>query len=241
MADQENTSPSKRKTADWERIELDYRAGVKSLREIAGEHDISEGAIRKRAKRDGWERDLAEKIQQRAEALVRTEQVRSSVRAETAAHRQATERQIIEANAEAVANVKTAHRADIRRARGIVGALFGELEVMVGEDRVALLEQLGEMMHNPDEHGRDKLNDLYHQIISLPGRSKAMKDLTSSLQSLVGMERTAYGMDDKQQVIAGGALKEMTDAERAVRLANVLANNPAALAAMMAAKKGDAA
>ena len=45
--------------ADWERIELDYRAGVKSLREIASEHGITEGAIRKRARRDGWERDLS--------------------------------------------------------------------------------------------------------------------------------------------------------------------------------------
>jgi hypothetical protein len=43
---------------DWERIELDYRAGVKTLRQIAAEHGITHGAINKRAKRDGWERDL---------------------------------------------------------------------------------------------------------------------------------------------------------------------------------------
>ena len=44
---------------DWERIELDYRAGIKSLRQIADEGGITEGAIRKRAKRDAWERDLS--------------------------------------------------------------------------------------------------------------------------------------------------------------------------------------
>lgn len=43
---------------DWEHIELDYRAGVKTLRPIAAEHGITHGAINKRAKRDGWERDL---------------------------------------------------------------------------------------------------------------------------------------------------------------------------------------
>lgn len=42
--------------ADWEAIERDYRAGVLSLREIAIPNGITEGAIRKRAKRDGWER-----------------------------------------------------------------------------------------------------------------------------------------------------------------------------------------
>ncbi|EFM4225777.1 hypothetical protein IGC89_000205 [Escherichia coli] len=32
---------------DWEAIETAYRAGVMSLREIASQHGISEGAIRK--------------------------------------------------------------------------------------------------------------------------------------------------------------------------------------------------
>lgn len=36
---------------DWEAIETAYRAGVMSLREIASQHGISEGAISKRAKR----------------------------------------------------------------------------------------------------------------------------------------------------------------------------------------------
>ena len=45
--------------ADWERIELDYRAGIKTLRQIADEHGISHVAVAKRAKRDGWTRDLS--------------------------------------------------------------------------------------------------------------------------------------------------------------------------------------
>lgn len=219
--DSASTAPKK---ADWERIESDYRAGVKSLREIAGEHGLTDGAIRKRAKRDGWSRDLAAKIQQRSEDLVRTQAVRSEVRAE----QKATERQVIEANAEAVANVKMAHRRDIARSRGIANSLFDELEQMVGQEQVALLMELGDLLRSEDENGRDKLNDLYHQIISLPGRSKAMKDLTASMQSLVGLERIAYGMDDKQQLVAGGVIKDMTDAERAVRLANLLKSPNAA-------------
>lgn len=70
------------KDPDWERIELDYRAGIKSLRQIAGEHGVSEGAIRKRAKRDDWTRDLNAKIQSKADELVRKESVRTLVRTE---------------------------------------------------------------------------------------------------------------------------------------------------------------
>jgi hypothetical protein len=55
------------KTVDWERIEADYRAGVKSLRETAGAHGITEGAIRKRAKQHGWTRDLKDKVRAKAD------------------------------------------------------------------------------------------------------------------------------------------------------------------------------
>lgn len=47
---------------NWNTVEVDYRAGIKSLRVMATENGITEGAIRKRAKRDSWERDLAAKI-----------------------------------------------------------------------------------------------------------------------------------------------------------------------------------
>ena len=41
---------------DWERIELDYRAGVKTLREIADKSGITHAAICKRAKNHAWTR-----------------------------------------------------------------------------------------------------------------------------------------------------------------------------------------
>lgn len=49
-----------KKPTDWERIELDYRAGILTLREMASAHGISNVSIHKRAKRDGWVR--AEKV-----------------------------------------------------------------------------------------------------------------------------------------------------------------------------------
>ncbi|MGQ0422476.1 hypothetical protein ACT4US_31470, partial [Bacillus sp. HC-Mk] len=57
--------------------------GGTSLREIASQHGISEGAIRKRAKRDDWSRDLNAKIQQKADDLVRKQEVRKQVRNES--------------------------------------------------------------------------------------------------------------------------------------------------------------
>lgn len=43
-------------TPDWEAIESAYRAGVLVLRDIGEQYGVTEGAIRKRAKKLGWVR-----------------------------------------------------------------------------------------------------------------------------------------------------------------------------------------
>jgi hypothetical protein len=42
---------------DWAKIEAEYRAGVRSIREIAREHGVSQPAISKYAQRHGWTRE----------------------------------------------------------------------------------------------------------------------------------------------------------------------------------------
>ena len=184
-----------KKTPDWERIEADYRAGIKTLRQIAGEHGVTHGAINKRAKRDGWSRDLSSKIAAKADELVS----KSAVSTQVSTDSRISERAVIDANAQAIVSVRLSHRRDIQRSRSITIRLLEELELQSGRENTELLEQLGELMRREDERGQDKLNDLYHKIISLPGRAKTMKDLGESLRVLVTLERQAFGLDDKDQ------------------------------------------
>lgn len=179
---------------DWDQIELDYRAGVKSLRQIASEQNVSEGAIRKRSKRDDWSRDLSKKIQAKADDLVRKETVRSEVRTKITI----SEKDTIDANANVVASIRITHRKDISRARSISMKLFDELELMVGAENVSLLQQLGELLYSPDDKGMDKLNDLYMKVINLPNRVKAIKELSDTMKTLVALERQAYGLEEKE-------------------------------------------
>ena len=190
---------------DWEAIESAYRAGLMSLREIASQHGISEGAIRKRAKRDDWSRDLAAKVKERADDLVRKAEVRKQVRTETAL----SERVLIEATAEVVAAVRMEHRGDIRRAREITNALFDELGAECAD--VDSLRKLGELMLSPDENGRDKLNEIYHSIISMPERVKAVKALSDALKNLIGLERQAYDIDGPEGDNSVKQLSELMD------------------------------
>lgn len=190
---------------DWEAIESAYRAGVMSLREIASQHNISEGGIRKRAKRDDWSRDLKAKVKERADDLVRKAEVRKQVRTETVL----SERVLIEATAEVIATVRMEHRGDIRRARTLANALFDELEAECAD--VESLRKLGELMLDPDDNGRDRLNELYQAIISMPERVKAMKALSETLKNLVGLERQAYGMDEGEKDKVVDALSDLMD------------------------------
>ncbi|MDM3733427.1 hypothetical protein O9432_17815 [Proteus mirabilis] len=193
------------KRPDWEAIESAYRAGVMSIREIASQYEITHQAISKRAKKEGWERDLKAKVKARAENLVAKREVASLVATEEAI----SERQLIEANAEVIANVRMEHRGDIRRARELTNNLFDELSAECAD--VPALRKLGELMFSPDDNGRDKLNEIYHSIISLPERVKSAKALSETLKNLVGLERQAYGLDDVQPNKTASQLSELMD------------------------------
>lgn len=187
---------TEKKAPDWERIECEYRAGVLSIRQIALEFGVSDGAIRKRAKKEEWERDLNGKIEAKADAIVRKEAVRTQVLASESY--KATEKETIEANANLVASVRITHRKDIEKARTMTMALFDELEHMIGTDQADLLAQLGELMYKPNEKGIDRLNDLYMKIIQMPNRVSSLKQLTDSLKTVVGLEREAFNLNKEE-------------------------------------------
>lgn len=187
---------------DWEAIESAYRAGLLSVREIASQQGVTHTAINKRAKRDGWERDLKAKIKAKADSLVSKREVSRLVSTEKAV----SERQLIEASAEVIANVRMEHRGDIRRAREITNSLFDELGAECAD--VASLRKLGELMIEPDENGRDKLNEIYHSIIAMPERVKSVKALSDALKNLIGLERQAYDIDGPE---GDNSVKNLSD------------------------------
>lgn len=192
MAQTEKSAP------DWERIEAEYRAGVLSVREIAAPHGISHVAVQKRAKRDGWTRDLAAKIQAKADALVTKQAVTSLVTTEKAV----TDRAIVEANAEVIAKVRLNHRSDIARTRKLCMSLLAEIEVETGN--LDLFEELGELLRAEDDKGQDKRNDVYRRVISGASRIDSMKKLADALKVLVGLEREAYGIETAEKQAGGG-------------------------------------
>jgi hypothetical protein len=181
-----------KKAIEWDLVEIDYRAGIKSLKAIGAEYGVSDAGILKKARREGWVRDLGAKIRAKAEAQVSAAAVSAEVSAQTAQR----ERQVVEANATLQSNIILAHRTDIQRSRRLTMQLLDELEHQ--SEHAALYRELGELLAAPDERGQDKRLDLFNKAMSLPSRTGTMKALADSLKILIALERQAFGIDERE-------------------------------------------
>lgn len=201
-----------RTNPDWERIEGDYRAGVLSLREIATrDGHVTEGAIRKRAKRDKWVRDLSDKIKAKADDLVRR-----SVRTGTQ-QPDASEREVIDSNAAALANTKLEHHGSLRRSRDLTGKLLTELEQQTDDP-----EAFAKLVAALAESGADDapaVRSALRRAMSLGARASILKSLTEAQRNWITLERQAWGMDDPEKPPQD--LHELTDDEIEERIRGV--------------------
>lgn len=215
---------------EWGLIEADFRAGLKSLRQMASEHGLSEGAIRKRAKKHDWTRDLGERIQAKAQAMVRKDAVRTGVRRPE----RIPESAVIDANANLVYSVQMAHRADAARARALVQGLMGDLETLGGLgglggiSGIDLAEALQDQSHpietlsETDKRRATRSRQILDAVLSVPSRIDSGKKLVETMEKLIRIDREIYGItaassDDKSQP------PTLTDAARTSRLLSLLA------------------
>lgn len=205
---------------DWSPIEADYRAGIKSLRQIASQNGVSEGAIRKRAKREDWERDLAAKIQAKADALVRRDAVRVLVRT----NQRVPEKVVIAANANASYRVQMTLRDDIQRTFDLFSGLLTEVESssigagLIGQLHEILSDSNGDDDSDASRKRAQRQRELMDKVLSIPGRIDSGKKLVDMLEKLVKLKREAFGIKSDD---GGGPppATVLTDAERASRLA----------------------
>lgn len=114
------------KQPDWEAIHSLYRAGLLSIRAIADRFNVSDTAIRSKAKKNGWQRDLTDKVRQAVNAKV----VRTNVRTPGSQSEPRTDDEIIDDVSNEAAAVVLAHRTSLAQWRGIAGKLSDALSDM---------------------------------------------------------------------------------------------------------------
>lgn len=103
---------------DWEAIERAYRAGSLSIRAIGELHGVNHATILKRAKKEGWARDLTEQVRTATKQKVTTAVTTGGNQSKVV-----TDAEIIEEAASQGAAIVLAHRAGLARWQSIADKL----------------------------------------------------------------------------------------------------------------------
>jgi len=146
---------TRKTTSEWARIELEYLAGEDSIREIADRHEISDTAIRKRAKAEGWKRQ------------VRTANRREPDRSPPPPPPSDPEQPLT-----------LGEIAD--NGRSLVARMLDELDVITS--RRGELEDL--IIEATDGDEDDAKRDSLMRAVSLPGRANTLKTLALALKTM---------------------------------------------------------
>lgn len=158
--------PKKKVPTDWEAIEREYRAGQLSVSEIARQYGISHTAINKKAKAEGWVKNLAKQVRETVSARLVSDEVSK-----------ANARETIDAAASRGVEVVRSHRKDIASARARTERIGAQVE--------RLAERI-DTMQPDDPH--------FHSLIDTAARANSQ--LTQALARVIPLERQAFSLDD---------------------------------------------
>ncbi len=175
---------AERRQIDWEAIEREYRAGQLSVSEIGRQQGVSHTAINKKAKAQGWTRNLTEKVRQEVSARL----VSDGVSADNV-------RQTVELAAARGVEVVRSHRQDISSARSLVRLLMGQLvEAATSRD------QIEDAIHaeTSDDDNAQRRNQML-RAVSLSSHAGVAKDLSAALKNLIPLERQAFNLDADEE------------------------------------------
>ena len=188
------TKPAKGKVApvkrrvDWDAVQRDYSTNKFTLRELEEKHGVFNSSIARKAKKDGWTQDLSIAIKQATDARL-TETLVSNLVSKGAQDVSNT----VLAAAEVNTQVILGHRTGLKRITTIQQKLLDQIEQAASN--LPELADVIEMARNPDEHGKDAIND---QMRKAMGRSSLVDDLKKLAEvdeRVRKGEREAFGLN----------------------------------------------
>ena len=167
----------KRPDIDWNAVQALYRADQISTREIARRYDITEAAIRLRAKSEGWAKDLGHKVATGVkDAVLRSNFAKSASQVRSSKARVATDKAVVNAAIQEGKEVVLRHQEFGKR----IATNSGRLQAIV-ERQLELLE-------------RDPENPIDEKAFSF--LTKAHDHIASASLKTVAIERQSRGLDD---------------------------------------------
>lgn len=161
---------------DWEAIRQEYRTGRFSLQQLSDRHGPNRSNISRRAKAEGWEQDLTDKVRQRT----REKMSRAAMPPE--ASQALGDDEVVEFAANENAAVNKGHRSLLVRWRSIAEKYAGALESQLATGKIEVQTRSG---------------DVAQIDVPLDYVGKAMANGTAALEKVVKLERQSYGRDQR--------------------------------------------
>lgn len=212
---------------NWTAIEVPYKAGILTIKQIAKAFGCSDAAIIKHAAKNRWQRDeLGPQIRREARRKAKEDQEAANqgqtanlktpasasaspeserVNSRTLEVSHAREQELIEAVARMQADVIGAHKTDVLKAMKVVNGLMADLD----EYRDHIEEIVADIKTDckGDRDYRNKARML--RAVDAPSRSTQARALASAMAELVKIERQAFAMDAE-----GGGAEKATPLEQ---------------------------
>ncbi|WP_339885289.1 hypothetical protein [Vreelandella maris] len=164
------------KRHDWELIEREYRTGRFSLTQLEKRHGVHRSNISRKATKDGWEKDLTDRVRERTQQKI----TKASLSPEAQAAFDNDDDQIVEYAANENAAVVKGHRKNLERWRGIAERFAELLESQLAEGKIKVETPSG---------GVAEID------IPLEHVGKCMGHGTQALERVIKLERQNYGLD----------------------------------------------
>ena len=188
---------AERKQVDWEGVERDYSSGLLSLRELADKYGVAHQVIARKAKKEDWSRDLSAKIAKAVDKKLGDKQVGDTL----GDSKKATEKEIIEVNAQALVIVKLSHRKSIKRVNDLVDTLFEEIEELSthkNADNLPVRVDMTKKLMDTLRISIDKERQAFGITDAPTPTDDAIKDLLKGLNKNALNTQTTFDLDDDE-------------------------------------------
>lgn len=192
-----------RREVPWDRIRLQWSLNTQSTRKIAAEHGVSHTLVNRRARDEGWQRDLAVRVRLATHDMVarHAHAACGELPVDIAKNDQpisvvegVDEDLIVATEAKRRASVALSHRVDLSRLRRQMQDLLAEIEALTLVPGAGSCTPSKPRSRGCGQEGSQTGNEVHHGV-GLSGRVDMVKKLAEIMKTLIGLEREAYDLN----------------------------------------------
>jgi hypothetical protein len=186
------------KTIDWEKIERAYRLNFTTDMQNAADNGVSRSALVRRAKKEGWTKDLSEQVRLETKARVRANIVEDATKTLHATLHETFQKDSTAVQLEATSNALliAEHEKGGTKGREVMSSILDRIDEQIRS--APTIDELLELLkvESPE------LGSAIARVTSLPSLADTAKKAIEGFSRSVDIERKARNMDAKDE--AGG-------------------------------------